>query len=1053
MSKNYVYKNCKSKLILVLVMIAVLCFSLFSVACNQNKTTSTRPSYSYTETENGNIKNQSFISDARETALTSFPKTSTSGWSLSTDSHSSINKSLAKSGSVNLSDDGWTELMKTFYKDSAILDYVFWANTHLDTNLNKVIKSRDDVKSAIRIVKGDTSYAPTDAEIQEYTVDNCIKKVFENPKTHDGADVNDKVVYMINNYCASTYIQLGSAQKITSETKILLEKGKSAKFSVWLNTQQLDETSSNQGANIRITNKFNDIEQAEYAINNIDTFGKWEKIEIYVQADARYDCTFNISLGLGYGLASVTRGTVFFDDISYEEVETVPPIDNNLIKNFAFNGKDKIIIDGSEVVLANADNKPVLYSLSMSDSFNSSLDEVTWTANGNVDFQSPFTTDSNQGTISKISLDQENSPYGYGVSATKIENIKNARLALSYDSFNQLDCKTYTYLSFYVKNELSKFGNSDVTVNVYDMLDGKTDIISRNVASASNISDDWQHIELIIRNNFANDNNAETDYDTARKFKIEVIIGPAITSTAIYKDHYASGTVTITTPQVMTGDIYNSKDDVPTADAEKYELFSMFSNSVQSTISLYAGLISENLGSDVTTYPFAVAPSNVGEILNQPTVAKEYQGIVANHIYVKEPDDNQTLSTEINTRTNGYNGNYAGLINTDYLDNYNIINLKEKLAFTATKEEKSIQPLMIYNATADNYGFISKSYKIASSSFVKVSVTLRVVDSAKANVYLVDTTNKSKSVLTLDSFIDTNNVEHKSNDLQFALNITSNDMAQNGWLTAEFFIATGREEKNFRVEVWNGARDGLDASKSTGFVFIKEIKLTSSDAFKEPERKEDAFTVPENPLYDEKIVNNQSFDCLYAYEQQLTELEKQFNSEQKSSADKVSYRANYVWAKNNSMIYGIYRTITPVEVDPYPSDTDKDNSSNGCTAQTDPSTFWMSFSSILLAVALVVAIIMLIIKNVRRRMKANASDAKSHFTITSRIKGKKAKTVNKNNVDTDEDDEEIEQSDFEQQTEEEIQEEQTDDNLDNAEENSYIYGDVQIFGEDDKKQD
>ena len=1049
MSKNYVYKNCKSKLILVLVMIAVLCFSLFSVACNENKTTSKRPSYSYTETENGNIKNQSFISDARETALTSFPKTSTSGWSLSTDSHSSINRSLAKSGSVNLSDDGWTELMNTFYKDSAILDYVFWAHEE--------IKSINEVKSAIRTVKGDTSYTPTDAEIQEYTVENCIKKVFENPKTHVGADVNDKVVYMMNNYCASTYIELGSSQKITSETKILLEKGKSAKFSVWLNTQQLDTNSNNQGASIRIANKFNDIEQAEYAINNIDTFGKWEKIEIYVQADARYDCTFNISLGLGYGLEGVTRGTVFFDDISYEEVESVPET-NNLIKNtFTFNSKDKIVVDGSDVIVVDNDNNPLLLSLSMTGVFETKLEQNNWTKNDKTfNFQSPFTTDDDDDNITTTTdnLNAADSPYGYVVEATKIENIENARISLSYDVFAELPCKTYTYLSFYVKNELSKFGNSDVTVNVYDMLKDKTDIISRNVASASNISDDWQHIELIVRNNFADDNNAETKYDTARKFKIEVIIGPAITSTAIYKDHYASGTVTITTPQVMNGGLYDNKDDVPAEEAEKYELFSMFSNSVQSTISLHAGLISENLGSDVTTYPFTVAPSNVGEILTQPTVAKEYQGIVANHIYVKDADN---LSTEINTRTAGdTNGNYAGLINTDYLDNYNIIDLKEKLAFTATKDEKAIQPLMIYNKTADNYGFISKSYKIASSSFVKVSVTLRVVDLAVANVYLVDTANKSKSVLTLDSFIDTNNEERKTSDMQFALTIKSNDMDQNGWLTAEFFIATGREDKNFRVEVWNGARDGLDASKSTGFVFIKEIKLTSSDAFKEPERKEDAFTVAGNPLYDEKVVNNQSFDCLYAYEQQLTALEKQFNSEQKSSADKVSYRANYVWAKNNSMIYGIYRTITPVEVDPYPSDTDKDDSSNGCTAQTDPSTFWMSFSSILLAVALVVAIIMLIIKNVRRRIKANASDAKSHFTITSRIKGKKAKTVNKNNVDTDEDDvddEEIEQSDFEQQTEEEIQEEQTDDNLDNAEENSYIYGDVQIFGEDDKKQD
>ena len=113
----------------------------------------------------------------------------------------------------------------------------------------------------------------------------------------------------------------------------------------------------------------------------------------------------------------------------------------------------------------------------------------------------------------------------------------------------------------------------------------------------------------------------------------------------------------------------------------------------------------------------------------------------------------------------------------------------------------------------------------------------------------------------------------------------------------------------------------------------------------------------------------------------------------------------------------------------------------GCKAKTDPATFWLSFSSILLATVLIAAIVMLIIKNVLRKRKANASDAKSHYTVKSRVARTKKpveEVVEETKTEINEQPEEVI---------EEVTEEQTEETS-----NEYIYGDVQDFGDEGKKE-
>ena len=1017
-----------------------MCFSLFAVACSDNKDSETKlPSYSYSEVDEGKITNASFNIGTANTSLTSFP-INPNGWTLSKDTDEAIINSYAKSGAVKTTDSAWDELMATFYNDSTLLSYALYSKGVTEADVKEEIKSDPTYNPDNK-----ANFEPTTAQIKEYTIDKYLKTFYINPSAQNNSD---SVVYMLNNYRTKQNFGLGSSRKITSSNEITLEKGTIGKFSVYIKTQNLLEQ-GNYGANIRITNTFNGITQGEYAVTNI-VANDWTLYEVYVQGDAQYDCTVKLALGLGYGLEGVTEGTVFFDNVNYEVVDSIhAEINSDSTSTFVFNNTDSI---------TKKNLQKSLYKLSLNDYL--SEQGITFFApvvNDLTDAKVNYTStdlfgscedkfdDTFKGILSTTTLTASDSPYGKEVKASTISDIKNASITLTYDDFSVVDCQEYAIVSFYVKNQLSKFGSTNISFNVYDMLAGKTDIINRDSAVILDAKDEWQIVNIVIKNNFVDDNDPATLEDVARNYKIEVIVGPTALSASQYKDEYASGSITITTPLVAQGKIYTNKDDAKKDNVETiYDLYSMYSNGAQGIVPLFAGLTADRI-EDTTTdfYTFSVAQSDIGSILTHPSNVKGYQGIEANHIYVKEDQEGVTLETATNTRVNGENGSYAGLINTKYDYSSILPDLASKLNFKPTDTQKSIQPIMIYNNAKDNYGYIGSSNMVAANSYALVAVTLRVVDDAKANIYLVNTAEQAKTVLSFKDFTY-NNVEYKGSDMKLQLEVSADMMDQNGWVTLEFYIGTGASDKNFRVEVWNGSRDGGEGSQ--GYVFVKDISVITNEAFTEPVRKEDAFTISDNPLYKEQVTNGQPLNKLIAYKQQLNDLEIQFNNEQESSATMVSYREKYVWAQNDTFIYAVYRTIDPIENDPYANQEEDEDTSIGCVAETDPSTFWLSFSSILLIVALVVALAMLIIKTLVRKHKANANDAKSHFVITSRTK-KDKKTAKVEKVD-DAKEEVIEE---EIETEAEVVEEEVEQPTSETEEdNSYIYGDVEVFGEDGK---
>ena len=506
-----------------------------------------------------------------------------------------------------------------------------------------------------------------------------------------------------------------------------------------------------------------------------------------------------------------------------------------------------------------------------------------------------------------------------------------------------------------------------------------------------------------------------------------------------------------------TGSILESEDN-----KENYAFYSLYAANALINTGLYAR--SSKDFSETHVHPdefiFTTKPGNIGDIASFPTDAAGFDGIVSNHIFIKD-QETEGVVTEANTRS-GKNGdgkgNYAGLINSFYIEKYGIKNLVSSLAHP--EDAPIIQPLMIYNSTNDHYGFISTGSKsVSANNFVKVSVKVKVVDDAKAYIYLINNNTEHKDVIKFRDFT-TNTTEgimqpalgtnYNASDLllQFCIDKTVMEKkAVDGWVTVSFFIATGVTPMDFRIELWNGGRDGEDSTASSGFVFFNDLNTTiSASAFAEPSDWKDAFSTSGNPLYDLTKNGFEETDTLVAYKRELTETEKKFNKEHPSK--QVSYDIKYIWAKTSNFIYAIYNTLDVKESNPYDTLTEetKESCSTGCTATTDPSTFWLSFSSIALGAILFLAILALIIKNVMRKRRKNADDAKSHYKVTSRIKTHNNNLKIKANEKVEETEDEILE---EESTTEEIEEDKPEEkDLD-----SYVYGEVEEFDSNETKED
>lgn len=994
-------------IIVFLSVLCLFCACAFAVACDKSTDSESGSSdtttYTYNETDTEIISNRLFKYGTYDKTADDFPITSLTGWTKSTDN--SAYSSSVDSGVISIANsDAWDKVFGKLYAKS---DFV-----KVYENKYPAIKDKSD---------------------DEKKTD--IKGYFSNPGVRDGAE--DKFIYMLNNFTTST-ANTGTAQRLRSSSSVSVKKGEVYKVSVWVYTNIISSGANGQGANIRFTNAVKGNSQAEFRIDNIKT-DTWKEYTVYFVAHEDYDCTFTLTLGLGYGNGANDRtedyvmGTAFFDDVTVEKVEAA-----NLPA--AFDQESTLIYGAKDPISVNPVGDNVF-------KYDMNFDTADYLqATGDADINE--------------TLDHE----------TKTILINKGGANFTITTADEDNYEKYMLVSFKLQNKLDKRGSTDITVNVKDKF-GTTEETRKAVATFSTVNDgdEFTDCNILVRNNFK---------DQTRNFYLEIVIGPTETTTDTLLSEYATGTVTIKDIKYSNGTEYNgyvsSEKYADKTDDPKYKLYSFFNSNADATVALYAGYEADYSEHNHDSFTLTPAKSNIGEIIAHPTAVNGYNGLTANHPYVKTNGDTAEI---LNGRTAFTANGYAGLINTKYLTTAEYsagdANLATKLAGLFTAEE-NIQPIVIYNNYTENkdnhYGFIGTQQTVFASAYAKVTVKLKAFDDAKAYIYLVDTSNKEKDVLQFTDFT-VNTADGLKNaaikdhtysaaDHKFMIIVGSDaEVGDDKWVEINFYIATGATEKSFRVEVWNGGRDGSDDTASKGYVIVNSVSVSTSSAFTEPTSWQSALDGPTGgPLSGETISSfNGEGNALIAYTRELTDKEKEFNKEYPDKA--VSYNPSYVWANNANMIYAVFNTIDPVEHNPYDDITPEEDGS-GCGANSDPSAFWMSFSTILLAVVLVGAIVALFIKRYAAKRRANKSDAVSQYKVKSRsetqkelnkakaAKAKKAAVVKETTEDTDtaqnNETEEPALSPDESTTE---NSDNTENAGDDTEQTGYVYGEVQDFGD------
>ena len=1072
MAKKGFINNIKRKLCVLLSVILLVCTAgLVFVACNDDSSSDYKDkTYSHEWTDDAILQNGSFEFGADDLEDKEFPQSSSvSNWSLATDN--SAQSSLVSSGIIKTNDTAWTQLISNLYDDT---DFRAYAQKKWDFS---------------------SSAEKTDA------IDK-ISTGLKNPKTPVGAK-GDKV-YMLNNYPSVTSlggIGLGTAQKLTSSTTITLDPASYGKITVFVKTANLAHNGQNAdiGANIRISNTVGSTSQAEYQINGINTengtitvdANGWAKYEIFVKADDFITNSIVVSVGLGYGSGSSNsakyfcEGTVYFDDITFEKVEKSDFIEANKdVVKYETSSKNPIEKSASSA-------QTFYFSMDMDDSLSQHASTYFKKATTNAvgSFAQKF-SDSN-GSLTKVANSGDNACEYSSHNEVYNIDVVNTSYTLDFGSktapFATLAPETYNQVTFYLKNNLSEFDVNGISILVYDVYkNGSSNPIEKAgeaIKPSFAKKGEWVKVSFNVTNNFPEKNIEDRFIGDERSYFFKVVIGPTDVNSTPQKSSYANGNVLMSFPYVAEGFTYNyNRSEYLGANGVEYnsysaaigagttvtsykvaealpenrtpynEYYSLFLSLADKKIALYNGL-----GADYTddskkdSYDLTTSPSNVGSILSNPADPDGFAGVSYDHAYITGD------STNFNVNDRSGSGNskgMAGLINTKYLSSYTS---GDSIAYALSHNSSTPrQPLMICNSTLDSYGFIGEELTISSNTTLSISVKVRVTSNAKAFVYLVDTSKAKKSVMTISVPVNTDGtnylakdkVETHTKELAFQVDSSMMRAEEDGWVTLNFYIAAGNKAKSLRLELWNGSRDGVN--KSSGFVFFDNVYTSGS--FNEPsvDNYREQFTA-DGVLLDASIYdkNNELETSALLHKRELDETEIKYNNDGNRKNKAVAYDAKYIFAGSKTTIYAVYNTLEYSAVDPYLSEPTEEEGS-GC-AETDPSTFWLSFSTITLAVALAVALIALIVKGVLIKRKANKNDAKSHYNVSSRYKNKKNKKAEKVTEVTEE--KPAEQTEEIEKPAEDTQEDtsvESEVNEETPSEEDIIYGDVQDFGSDDE---
>ena len=934
----YSLTKSKIKKFLILLLTFTLTISLALItACgdtttddgddDDNETTTEETITDYQVIKNGDFE---FATDED----TKYPYTSSINWTRSTDTDkNSATSSSASSGIIDTSADAWAKL-----KDN-----------------------EKPVDSNGTAVNPGTPFSNELINSSNYDYEDEDKRV--NPQ------VDKSKILMINN--KSSIDGLGSAQKFKSTSTITLPVDSYAIISLWVRTDNIKlKSGENGGAYVLITDKVGSTSYKNIEYRDINTNGTWKKIETVLKGSTFASATFNVTLGLGRGngtfKADYVEGFAFFDNVEatiYSASEYKALGRTDTFKNVS---KDEANYNDYTVPTAGSTST---YAYTYEYVKDADVENKTPIANYNLGYNtsnilSSYNYDlANGNEINKVSANAVTNE----TIKTAISDIKDTGLnedaSLIYFDFKNastgylttdkvvIDAKSRHYITFYAKTSVDNDKIKMAKVSLINTVKGDetTTLLGFDSFTTTSVEDSaygkWVKYSILVNNS----TDKTTDY------KLKFVFGDD--ETALINDVY----------KLQKGYAIFAGLNVETISEENYSLVSTGTTvnkiSVYGEYSNYTEESDESASKDV----YSITPDQYGkfEIVNGPT------SYIPNFTLKGTKED-------VN----------AGIVNSKYNDNYGFLNPSEKETFANLKETTNEHAQLILFQNKDTVGttqLLSTKRTITKNSVSVISLKLRVVGDAVAKVRLVENTpnaDGSYNTLTLDA-----------GDWKKELTTTVNkdSFLLNNWTEIRFYIASGNEQINYRVEI---------SLEQPGSAFIYS-------------------------LTDDLSV----FESVSALDLEIEDLEKEFKdlnlelstplTHTRAPATVLStdedgnevestrtFKPTEIYTSNGIYTFAKYHTIfVENEIDErteLDTDTDTDTDDDAYTVTTD---LGLQISSLVLALALIAVLIVVVIRNFKKKTTSRKAVVESYYDRNTRDEAMAKIAKKKAQINVNDDDE------------------------------------------------
>ena len=762
---------------------------------------------------------------------------------------------------------------------------------------------------------------------------------------------------------------VGNSIYFTSSTTVTLEHGKDALLSVWVKTVGIEhQYSAKTGAYIQINNTIG-TSIAPTVIDNIDTNGEWSEYKIYLRGSNFAVTKFQVVLGLGHGdknnQGRLCEGTAYFDDVVYKvlgEDEGVKDIkyddlapDIITIKGYDYK-KDEtddksFIVDGTNKTIK------VNFAKTLTD-YTISGDPVQnfYNANKTEEDEKQYATNNGftatvEGGKLKFDFtgkDDKNPEFGTSYTYTSAaKNLNAYDYANNNDNDSENDYKG-VMITFKANVDVKK-GSNGAFVKIID-----TDNEKATDALTISTTDGEKRYAIYLTTN-----------KTGVNYKLQITFGP--TSASMENTDFPIG----------TAEFYDFK----TTELTEWE-FANAETTDAATLTLLGKYLNDNHDEDKDDTTEDSYSINTTEVMTDDAL------ICLGNI------SGSTTYKESNLKAGLVNGNYDYPSYAGLKDALNKLESAYKSNPNNKNANKFVQAIALIKNDATKEGFISlNETNVPANSIYKFSVKLRVAD-GDAFVRLFDCGVKygdDRKTAVFEKGEYYNGDEH----IMKTVVGTNTTKDPDGYSVVTFIVKTGKNAKNYRLEVGFEGESGLALLGAAD-------KGTSDSSYVDAEAVKSAFDSDFEFTAEEKDIARKKF--YYRNEEDAaseTNRIKETNESGKSTGEDkyieteptVVYLAGTTKPSKEGETAGellhYYRYDT-LETDGYVIETDGDDSSSSSSSSESSSTdssalksyVWLQIVSIVIAVVLIAVLVAIIIRSILKNKKSKITKTKSYYDET-----------------------------------------------------------------------